>query len=104
MDLFLDFLTNNYMWFLVITIFLIFSLIGYLVESQEAKKASVYGNYNQGMEQNFEALAASAKNQTLGGAMNQNMQGTMNNQAQNNMVMPNMNGNPSNTSFDVLNK
>ncbi len=35
MDIFLNFLKDNYIWFLVVTIVLLFSLIGYLVESSK---------------------------------------------------------------------
>ncbi len=34
MDNFIEFVTNNYIWFLVISIFLIFALIGYIVDSK----------------------------------------------------------------------
>lgn len=33
MDILVDFLLNNYIWFLVISLILIFALIGYLVDS-----------------------------------------------------------------------
>ncbi len=32
MDILIDFLINNYIWFLVISLILIFALIGYLVD------------------------------------------------------------------------
>ncbi len=32
MDILIDFLLNNYIWFLVISLILIFALIGYLVD------------------------------------------------------------------------
>ena len=38
MDSFIKFLTDNYIWFLVITIVLLFSLIGYLVETSKYPK------------------------------------------------------------------
>ena len=38
MEALIDFLVNNYIWFLVITLILIFALIGYLVDTNEQKK------------------------------------------------------------------
>ena len=38
MNNFITFLTDNYIWFLVITIVLLFSLIGYLVENSKYPK------------------------------------------------------------------
>lgn len=37
MDAFINFLANNYVWFLVISLILIFALIGYLVDVNEMK-------------------------------------------------------------------
>ena len=37
MQTFIDFLVNNYLWFLVISLILIFALIGYLVDTNEKK-------------------------------------------------------------------
>ena len=36
MDTLIDFLLNNYIWFLVISLILIFALIGYLVDASNA--------------------------------------------------------------------
>ncbi len=35
MQTFIDFLANNYFWFLIISLILIFALIGYLVDTSE---------------------------------------------------------------------
>ncbi len=35
MQTFIDFLVNNYFWFLIISLILIFALIGYLVDTSE---------------------------------------------------------------------
>lgn len=40
MQAFIDFLVNNYLWFLIITIILIFALIGYLVDTSEQSEES----------------------------------------------------------------
>lgn len=37
MDVLVDFLLNNYIWFLVISLILIFALIGYLVDTTAPK-------------------------------------------------------------------
>ena len=37
MQVFIDFLVNNYLWFLVISLILVFALIGYLVDTNEKK-------------------------------------------------------------------
>ncbi len=37
MQTFIDFLVNNYLWFLIISFILIFALIGYLVDTNERK-------------------------------------------------------------------
>lgn len=37
MQTFIDFLVNNYSWFLIISLVLIFALIGYLVDTNERK-------------------------------------------------------------------
>lgn len=37
MDAFTNFLANNYVWFLIISLILIFALVGYLVDSKEIK-------------------------------------------------------------------
>ena len=69
MDFVIDFLVGNYMWFLVITIILIFSLIGYIVDSREQKEVSIFDS-PQELAKNLEMLAASAQNRTIGDAMN----------------------------------
>lgn len=38
MDILINFLLNNYIWFLVISLILIFALIGYLVDTTSFKK------------------------------------------------------------------
>lgn len=35
MQTFIDFLVNNYLWFLIISLILVFALIGYLVDTSE---------------------------------------------------------------------
>ena len=37
MDAFTNFLANNYVWFLIISLILIFALVGYLVDVKEIK-------------------------------------------------------------------
>ena len=38
MQTFIDFLADNYLWFLIISLILIFALIGYLVDTSEKKQ------------------------------------------------------------------
>lgn len=38
MEIFIEFLTKNYIWFLVVSIVLLFSLIGFLVETSKNSK------------------------------------------------------------------
>lgn len=40
MDIFIDFLLNNYLWFLIISLILIFALIGYLVDINTDNKGN----------------------------------------------------------------
>lgn len=37
MQNFIDFLVNNYLWFIIIALILVFALIGYLVDTSEKK-------------------------------------------------------------------
>ncbi len=37
MQTFIDFLVNNYLWFLIVSLILVFALIGYLVDTNEKK-------------------------------------------------------------------
>ena len=68
MDFIIDFLVNNYMWFLVITIFLLFALIGYIVDSKEQKDLSIFDS-PQDMARHLESLAKAAENKTIGEVM-----------------------------------
>lgn len=40
MQTFIDFLVNNYLWFLIIALILVFALIGYLVDTSEKTNPS----------------------------------------------------------------
>lgn len=68
----IDFLVHNYMWFLVVTIILIFALIGYIVEVREYKKVKQFGGVSKEVELNFENLAKQAQNKTLNTTVMQN--------------------------------
>lgn len=69
MIIFADFLANNYLWFLVISIFLIFSLIGYFVDQDEQKKgiSTIVGNHKKDLD--IHELAEHAENKTLNNAV-----------------------------------
>ncbi len=48
MQSFIDFLVNNYLWFLVISLVLVFALIGYLVDTNEKKiDVQIYDNLDE---------------------------------------------------------
>lgn len=49
MEVFIDFLINNYLWMLIIALIIIFALIGYLVDSNTPKDKSK----NKNMQNNF---------------------------------------------------
>ncbi len=123
--MFVDFLANNYLWFLVITIVLIFALIGYLVDTREQKKNSSFQADSKELEQKLEDLAAAAvsnksiqdyvstnasQNNVMNRAsnVNQTMETLGDNPFVNNMPEPanmNMNNPVSETnSFEVLHK
>ncbi len=40
MEIFVDFLIQNYLWVLIVSLIIIFALIGYLVDTGEAKNKS----------------------------------------------------------------
>ena len=88
MELLIDFLVGNYLWFLVITIVLIFALIGYIVDSREHKEVSVFDS-PQELAHHLEMLAAAAQNKTIGEAMKTVDMSTPTNFGQTNYVMPN---------------
>lgn len=44
MDKFITFVSDNYIWFLLITIFLIFALIGYIYDNKRSKTDYIYKN------------------------------------------------------------
>lgn len=55
MQTFIDFLVNNYLWFLVISLILIFALIGYLVDTTtKQKKPHLEKNEQANLAQNSE--------------------------------------------------
>lgn len=62
MELILDFLVDNYLWFLIISLILVFGLIGYLVDTKEKKTPEM----NLGNEENLnEASSVSVNNETV---------------------------------------
>ena len=66
MQTFIDFLVNNYLWFLVITIILIFALIGYLVDTYEKKEKhtenKIDANLNESTPINLDQSIQSTEN------------------------------------------
>ena len=100
MEAFTTFLANNYLWFLVIAIILIFALIGYFVDASEQKKGVSSIVKQKPVEKDIHDLARSAANKSLNSAINdagrnfqnQNQNTSYSNYNKvNNMEMPQMN-------------
>ena len=66
---FTDFLANNYLWFLVISLILLFALIGYFVDQSEQKKGVSMFQNRQEEEKDIHELAAMAGKKTLNTAV-----------------------------------
>ena len=47
MQTLLDFLVNNYLWFLIISLILVFALIGYFVDSREKQASKIHFAENE---------------------------------------------------------
>ena len=65
MQAFIDFLVNNYLWFLIITLTLIFALIGYLVDTNEKKQTGELASksdINENVKMNMEIESEEEKN------------------------------------------
>lgn len=56
MEKFIDFIGNNYAWFLTITIILLFALIGYIVDTKKSKNDLFTKNENEIDEESLENL------------------------------------------------
>lgn len=69
MEAFTNFLANNYLWFLIIALLLLFSLIGYFVDQSEQKKG-ISRFDKQEKEIDLQSLASIAQNKTLNSALN----------------------------------
>lgn len=66
---FTDFLANNYLWFLVASLVLLFALIGYFVDQSELKKGVSMFQTRKEDEKDIHDLAAMAANKTLNTAV-----------------------------------
>lgn len=62
MQAFIDFLVNNYLWFLVISLILVFALIGYLVDTNEKKEVF---NQEEQNEQNDSSIHLGFETQNM---------------------------------------
>ncbi len=85
MEAFTNFLANNYLWFLIIALLLLFSLIGYFVDQSEQKKGISRFN-KQEEELDLKSLASMAQNKTLNSVLN-SATINPNSNAQNNVIM-----------------
>ena len=99
MEAFTTFLANNYLWFLVIAIILIFALIGYFVDASEQKKGVSSIVKPKPVEKDIHDLAKCAANKSLNSAINdmgrnyqnQSVNTSYSNNKITNMEMPQMN-------------
>ncbi|MBD9074742.1 hypothetical protein EGP91_01880 [bacterium] len=103
MEAFTNFLANNYLWFLIIALLLLFSLIGYFVDQSEQKKGISRFN-KQEEELDLKSLASMAQNKTLNYVLNSSTINP-NSDAQNNVIMDQENNALShNDDIEVLTK
>lgn len=58
MELILDFLVRNYLWFLIITLILLFALIGYLVDNKKDDRFSKKIEIDKEIESRLDVAAA----------------------------------------------
>ncbi len=107
MTSFTDFLSANYLWFLVISIVLVFALIGYFVDQNEQKKGISMINKPKEKEVDISQLASMAQNKSMNEAVTdaaKNMNSYVE-QAHNNIITDTSNQSNTNTvGFDVLTK
>lgn len=115
---FTDFLANNYLWFLVISLVLIFSLIGYFVDQAEQKKGVSMLVKEKPVEKDIHELAVNAANKSLTAAVADAVKGPTPAEApsvatqntitdmgnNNNQINPTPNQNTNPVGFDVLTK
>lgn len=103
MEAFTNFLANNYLWFLIIALLLLFSLIGYFVDQSEQKKGISRFN-KQEEELDLKSLASMAQNKTLNYVLNSSTINP-NSNAQNNVIMDQENNALShNDDIEILSK
>lgn len=103
MEAFTNFLANNYLWFLVIALLLLFSLIGYFVDQSEQKKGISKFN-KQDEEIDLKSLASRAQNKTINAVLNSSTINS-NTTPQNNVIMDQQNNVLShNDDIEILSK
>lgn len=103
MEAFTNFLANNYLWFLVIALLLLFSLIGYFVDQSEQKKGISKFN-KQDEEIDLKSLASRAQNKTINAVLNSSTN-NFNTTPQNNVIMDQQNNVLShNDDIEILSK
>ncbi len=99
MEALTDFLANNYFWFLIVSLFLVFALVGYLVDQNEQKKGMSRINHIEEPEMDMESLAAMAQNKSMNEAVTDAARNV------NNTITDMNNPNSANAvGFDVLTK
>lgn len=58
MEVILEFLVNNYIWFIVISLILLFSLIGYLVDNKKDERFTTKIEIDKDVESRLEIVGA----------------------------------------------
>lgn len=108
MEVFTTFLANNYFWFLIIALVLIFALIGYFVDASEQKKGISSIVKEKTVDKDINDLAKLAGNKSLNSAIyNQDMPQLREENSNNTITTlepnnSNQNANP--VGFEVLKK
>ncbi len=102
MEAFTTFLANNYLWFLVIALILIFALIGYFVDASEQKKGVSSIVKQKPVEKDIHDLASKAANKSLNSAINDANNLNMQNQNAYSSF-PNYNNIPNNIEMPQMN-
>ncbi len=115
MEAFTDFLVANYFWFLILSLVLVFALIGYFVDQSEQKKGVSLINKPKEEEIDISELASMAQNKSMSEAVSDAVKNSNSfasqvdsyvEQANNNIIQDHSNATSSTNTvgFDVLSK
>ena len=104
MEAFTDFLAANYFWFLIISLVLIFALIGYFVDQQEQKKGISMINKPKEEEVDLGQLAALAQNKSMNDVVANSLKNNPTPTPNANVIIDRNAPNQNSAGFDVLTK